>query len=194
MRVPHNIFVIAYYDDGYHGWSRMFTEDDSSLDDFGDQISSFVVGFSGTACFYTGIYWGGIKFCAPYGDKIDLTTSKIDLAANFSSFNDRFRSIILPDDIQVKAYQHPRYEGRMVIYETVTREFRTLANMISSFEVTTATTTLYDNFADADVTTLKKMNSFNLTVCSFVNDQRAWKLLYNDSCRSVSKRYACTNI
>ena len=187
VRVPHDVFVTAYYDDDYHGTARMFTHDVSNLNDFTNQISSFVVGFSGTACFYTGINWGGSKFCAPYGDKIDV-------AANFDTFNDRFQSIIIPDDLQVKSYQHGSYEGQMVAYKTTISSLKTFTNMISSFEVTAATTTLYDNFADADVTTLRNMSPFNLTVCSFVDNQGAWKLLYGDSCRSVSKRYICTSI
>ena len=187
VRVPHDIFVKAYTDDGFHGWSRMFTEDDSNLNDFNNQITSFVVGFSGVACFYTETLWKGSQFCAPYGDKIDVAT-------NFLSFNDKFQSIIIPDDLQVKAYRHARYEGTVESYDTPTRSFGTFSNMISSFEVTAATTVLYDNFADSDVMALEKSNPFNLTVCSFVNDQGSWKLLYNDSCRSVIKHYACNNI
>ena len=188
VRVPHDLFVIAYVDDDYHGSPRMYTADVSNLNDFNDQITSFVVGFSGTSCFYTEINWGGNKFCAPYGDRIDVAT-------NFNSFNDRFQSVIIPDDLQVKTYMHGRYEGEMVSYNTATRNFGVFSNMISSFEVTSATTTPYDNFPDSEIMALEnRQNTFNLTVCSLINSQGSWNLLYNDSCLSDSKRYACNNI
>lgn len=75
----------------------MFIEDVPNLNDFNDRITSFVGGFSGAACFYTEIYWEGNQFCAPYGDKIDV-------AAYFNSFTDKFHSIIIPDDILVKKH------------------------------------------------------------------------------------------
>ena len=187
VRVPHDIFVKAYSDDNYHGWSRMFIEDVPNLNDFNDRITSFVVGFSGAACFYTEIYWEGNQFCTPYGDKIDIE-------AHFNSFNDKFQSIIVPDDIQVKAFKHSGYKGEMISYNTVTRAFGAFSKTISSFEVTAAITTPYDNFADPDVMVFEKITPFNVTVCSFISSQGTWKLSYNDSCRSVSKRYACNNI
>lgn len=54
VQVPHDLYVKAYNDDGFHGWSKMFSEHASDLGDFSDRIiCSFVVGFKGVACFYT---------------------------------------------------------------------------------------------------------------------------------------------
>ena len=185
--VPHDLFVIAYFDDGFHGYSRVFTENIPSLTDFNDRISSIVVGFSGVACFYTETFWRGSKFCATYGVEIDV-------ARSFPSFNDRFQSIIIPDDLQAKTFRHADYLGPMMNYQSTAKTFGTFANAISSFNVTVATTSLYDNFADTDVIALQKTNPSNLTVCAYVNDQGAWKLLYRDDCHVTTKNFACNNI
>ena len=187
VRVPHDVYVTAYIDYNYQGMSRVYTRDVSDLTDFSDTISSFFVSFSGTACFYTEENWSGDQFCAPYPDRVDI-------ASNFLPYNDRFQSVIIPSDLQVKAYQHARYEGEMVSYDVATKSFGTFSNIISSFEVTADMTTPYENLDDADVTALQSANPDNLTVCIHVNDQGAWRLLYGDSCRSVTKRYACNNI
>ena len=189
VRVPHDVFVTAYVDYNYQGMSRVYTRDVSDLTDFSDTISSFFVSFSGTACFYTEENWSGDRFCAPYPDRIDVMTS-------FTTYNDRFQSVLLPSDLQIKAYQHAHYEGEMVSYDVATKSLGTFSNTISSFEVSSDTTTPYENLDDSDVTALRNANpaADNLTVCIHVNDQGAWKLLYNDSCRSVTKRYACNNI
>ena len=187
VRVPHDLFVQVYGDDGYHGASRMYTEDESILRGFEDTISSFVVGFSGVACFYNEIYWRGKKFCAPYGDSINVVSE-------FHSFNDKFRSVIIPEDLQVKSYEHGSYLGRLVSYQSSTRNFGSFSNKISSINVTAATTVLYDNVAPADKTTLMNADPQNLTICMFVNSQGAWKVRRDDNCRTFTKRYACNNI
>ena len=185
--VPHDLFVIAYIDDGFHGYSRMFTENIPSLREFNDGISSIVVGFSGVACFYTEAGWKGSKFCATYGVEIDV-------ALFFPSFNDRFQSVIIPDDLQVKTFRHANFVGEMMNYQTTALSLGKFSKAISSFNVTVATTSHYDNFADTDVIALEKTNPFNLTVCAFVNDQGAWKLLYRDDCHVATKNFACNNI
>ena len=187
VRVPHDLFVQVYADDGYHGGSRMYAEDESSLRDFGDTISSFVVGFSGVACFYTEIYWRGKKFCAPYGDSINVVSQ-------FHSFNDKFRSVIIPEDLQVKSYEHGSYQGRLVSYQSSTRNFGSFSNKISSINVTAARTVLYDNVAAADKATLANADPHNITICLFVNNQGAWKVRRDNNCRTFTKRYACNNI
>ena len=187
VRVPHDVFVEAYVRYNYQGMSRVYTRDVRNLTDFSNTISSFLVSFSGTACFYTEQNWNGDRFCAPYPDRIDI-------ASNFLPYNDRFQSVIVPNDLQVKAYQHARYEGEMVTYDEATKSFGTFSDIISSFEVTSDMTTPYENLDDSDVTALRNANPDNLTVCIFVNDQGAWKLLYDDSCRSVMKHYACNNV
>ena len=187
VRVPHDVFIAAYVDYNYQGMSQVYTRDVRDLTDFSDTISSFLVSFSGTACFYTEENWSGDRFCAPYPDRIDV-------ASNFNAYNDRFQSVIVPSDLQVKAYQHARYEGEMVSYDVATKSLGTFSNIISSFEVTSDMTTPYENLDDADVTALQSANPDNLTVCMHVNDQGAWRLLYGDSCRTVMKRYACNSI
>lgn len=82
----------------------------------------------------------------------------------------------------------------MISYNTATIAFGAFSKTISSFEVTAAITTPYDNFADPDVMAFKKITPFNVTVCSFIGSQGTWKLLYNGSCHSVSKCFACKNI
>ena len=187
VRVPNDLFVQVYADDGYHGASRMYTEDETFLNGFGDTISSFVVGFSGVACFYTDIYWRGSKFCLPYGDSIDLTRQ-------FNSFNDKFRSVIIPEDLQVKSYEHGSYQGRLVSYQSSTRNFGSFSNLISAINVTAARTVLYDNVSPADKTTLEMADPRNLTICLFVNDQGAWKVQRDNHCRTLTKQYACNNV
>ena len=75
VRVPYDLFTTVYVTDGFHGWYRTFTGDASDLSDFDNDISSFVVGFNGDACFYTTSNFGGDRFCSSYGSKIDVAVS-----------------------------------------------------------------------------------------------------------------------
>lgn len=80
-------------------------------------------------------------------------------------------------------------------YKFGKRSLATFSDTISFFEVTTARTAApYDNFADSEIEKLEHSYLTNATICSFINSQGSWKLLYNDICHTTVKHYACNSI
>ena len=179
VQLPHSLFTEVYYDVSFAGSSLYLLEDTPDLSTFNSNISSFVVGIQGISCFFTETTWSGSRTCAAYGDRVD--TESIP--------NNQFKSLLIPDDLNVTAYVDGSFAGHHHSYSSSVKDLGSFNNVISSF-IVNSTTDHYNAFSKASLLSLQTLPK-NSTLCTAINDQGTWSIITDGQCRSLEKPFAC---
>ena len=103
VKVPVGFQVLAFFDDGFHGYSMIIQEDTPDLGLFSDEISSFIVQ-PAEACFYTGKQYTETKHCISVSDVVDLSMQP--------TLNNNFESVKIPQGLLVKVFTDEGLQGR----------------------------------------------------------------------------------
>ena len=179
IQLPHSLFTEVYHDASFAKGSLYLLEDTPDLSTFNSQISSFVVGIQGISCFFTGTTWSGSRTCAAYGDRLD--TESIP--------NDQFKSLLMPDDLNVTAYANSAFAGPHQSYSSPVKDLGSFKDTISSF-IINSTVDHYNAFSQSSKQSLQTLPKTS-TLCTAINDQGTWSIITNGQCRSLKKPFAC---